>query len=111
MQESQPRLTPTHGAEEFSGTVLGIQTHLFAWVGLALLAALAVFAGLFYGAGRDFLDAASWAALPLVVVIAYLRFGHQGRPPGYLLDLVDTLLTGGHAQPPPHSPAHPLHDV
>lgn len=111
MNQDPLRLTPTHAAEEFQGTVMGIHTSLFAWVGLALLAALAVFAGLFYGLGRDFLDAVFWAVLPLVAVVAYLRFGHQGKPPGYMVALLVSLLTGGHARPPQPSRPNPLWDV
>jgi hypothetical protein len=110
MNDTGLRLTPTHAAEEFQGTVLGIQTDLFAWVGLALLAALAVFTGLFYGRGRDFFAAAQWAALPVLIVFAYLRFC-QDKPGHHLQDVLDSLLTGGHARPPHQSPPHPLHVV
>ena len=111
MNDSELRLTPTHAAEEFQGTVLGIQTTLFVWVALALLAAIALFAWLFYGQGRDFFAAAQWAALPVLIVVAYLRFCHQGRPPGYTLDLLNSLITGGHAVPPERFTKHPLYDL
>jgi hypothetical protein len=105
------RQTPTHGAEEFQGAVLGIHTPLFAWGALAMLAALALFSGLFYGGVQDFLPAASWAALPLLLVVAYLRFGYQGKPRGHVRDVCDSLLTGGHARPPQQFPPHPLHEL
>ena len=111
MNDQELRLTPTHAADEFHGSVFGISTVLFAWVGMAFLAGLALFCGLFYGLGYDFLDAAKWAVLPGFAVVAYLRLLHQGKPPGFTFELLDSLVTGGHAVPPRKVIKHPLHDV
>ncbi len=111
MNEDDLRLTATHSADEFQGAFLGIETALFPWIGLGLLASLGLFTGLYYGLGSDFLDALGWAALPAIAVVAFLRLGYQGRPPGYLFDLIDSLVTGGHAVPPRQFPPHPLRHV
>ncbi len=111
MNDQDLRLTPTHAADEFHGLVLGIETPLFAWVGLALLAGLGLFAGLFYGLGLDFFDAAKTSIVPVFGVVAYLRLFHQGKPPGFTLELADSLITRGDAVPPRLEPSHPLHDV
>jgi hypothetical protein len=111
MNEGDLRLTPSHAADEFQGSFLGIETALFHWVGLALLAALGLFAGLYYGFGFDLLEAAPWAVLPPGVVVGYLLLGYQGKPPGYALDLFDTLLFGGNSIPPRKFPPHPFGDV
>jgi len=106
VNDSDLRRSPTHAADEFQGTVLGIQTTLFAWVCLAFLAGMALFTWLFYAQGRDFTSAMGWAALPVIAVVAYLRFCHQGKPPGYTSDMVDSLATGGHTVPPHQLPPH-----
>lgn len=108
MTDHDRRLTPTHAADEFQGAVFGIETHLFAWVALGLLASLGLFLGLFYGAEASFPSAAGWAAVPTVGVILYLRLVHQGKPPGFTLELLDSLLTRGHARPPCQQPRHPF---
>ena len=100
------RLTSTHSSHEYEGSCLGIETRLFAWVALGFLASLGVFAGLFYGAEFDFVDALRCAVLPVGTVILYLRLVHQGRPPGFTQELLDSLLTGGHAKPN-HKIQHP----
>ena len=111
MNDQELRRTPTHSAEEFQGSVFAIETGLFLWVGASLLAGIALFAWLFYARHLDFFGAAQWAALPVLVVVAYLRFCHQGKPPGYTRDVIDSLLTGGHAVPPHQPPPNPFHDV
>mgnify|MGYP000864647171 CR=1 FL=1 len=98
MQDQELRVTPTHGSEEYPGTVFGIETTRFGWVGLALLAGLAWLGAL--SSQMSLLDAAPYAAAPVGIVVVYLRFFQQGRPPGFALDLLDQLLTGGHARPP-----------
>lgn len=108
MNEGDLRLTATHSADEFEGSFLGIETALFPWLGLGLLASLGLFVGLFYGLGRDFLVALRWAVLPAALVAGYLRLAHQGRPPGHLYDLLDSLMTSGHAVPPRQFPRCPL---
>lgn len=111
MNDEDLRLTPSHAADEFQGSFLGIETALFHWVGLALLAGLGLFVGLFYGISIDFFEALRWAVLPPGIVVAYLRLGHQEKPPGYAFDLLDTLLTSGHSKPPREFPPHPLDNV
>ena len=106
MSDPELRLTPTHAADQFQGRVLGIATDHFLWVVAALLASLAIFLGLFYGRRMAFLDAMGWAALPLLIVVTYLRLCHQGKPPGHTRDLIESLFTGGHAVPPPPSHDH-----
>ena len=102
------RVTRTHSAEEYEGSLLGIEVAHFKWIALLLLVGMATFAGLYYGLGFDFMVAAQWAVIPSIAGFVYLRVGIQGRPPGYLKDLLDSLLTQGHAQPPrnpsPQSP-------
>ena len=102
MEDQDLRLTPTHGSQEHHGTVFGIELPFFRWVALALLAGLALLIALSSQTGL--LDAAPWAAAPVALVILYLRFFQQGKPPGYALDLLEQTLTGGHAQPPIHPP-------
>ncbi len=111
MNEGDLRLTATHSADEFEGSFLGIETALFPWIGLGLLASLGLFAGLYYGLGWDFLAAFRWAVLPAALVVGYLRLAHQGKPPGHLFDLLDSLVTGGHAVPPRHFPTPPTRHV
>lgn len=94
----QLRITPTHAAEEHPGTVWGIETPHFKWVGGAVLAGLALLAALSPRLGL--LQAAPWAAAPVGIAFLYLRLFQQGKPAGYTLDLLDQLLTSGHAQPP-----------
>jgi hypothetical protein len=94
----QLRITPTHGSEEHPGTVWGIETPHFKWVAWAVLAGLALLAAVSPRLGL--LQAAPWAAAPVGIAFLYLRLFQQGKPAGYTLDLLDQLLTGGHAQPP-----------
>lgn len=100
MQDQNLRVTRTHSADEFEGSLFGIDVIHFKWIALTLLVGLAIFAGLFYGRGFGFLEAGKWALLPLAACFLYLRFGHQGKPPGHIADLLDSLLTQGHARPP-----------
>lgn len=111
MNDGELRLTATHSADEFQGSFLGIETALFPWIGLGLLASLGLFVGLYYGLESDFLVAFRWAVLPAALVVGYLRLAHQGKPPGYLFDLLNSLVTGGHAIPPRQFPPAPLHHV
>jgi hypothetical protein len=100
MSDQNLRITRTHGAEEFEGSFAGIEFIHFRWMALALLAGLGIFAGLFYGSGLGFMAAAQWAVIPVLAGFIYLRVAHQGKPPGYLADLIDSLITRGHARPP-----------
>src|ERR1035438_173478 len=68
------------------------ETTLFAWVCLALLASLALFAWLFYAQGRDFTSAMGWSALPVIGMVVYLRFCHMGKPPGPSIEVLLRLL-------------------
>jgi hypothetical protein len=111
MNEGELRLTATHGADEFQGAFLGMETALFPWIGLGMLASLGLFVGLYFGLGREFPQALRWSLLPATGVIAYLRLGQQGKPPDYLFDLVDSLVTGGHARPPSQVPTAQLRHV
>lgn len=111
MHDQELSFTNSHSADEFEGTILGIETTLFFWVAVSSLAGIALFGWLFYGRGRGFREAAFWAAIPVLVVVVYLRLFHQGKPPGYTGDLIDSVLTNGHATPPHQSPPHPLYDV
>jgi hypothetical protein len=108
MNDQELRITSAHAGGEFKGAVWGIDVALFPWVALGLLAGLGLFVGLFYGAGWDFPEALQWAVLPVALIILYLRLAHQGKPPGFTLELLDQLVTGGHASPPPQSPRHPF---
>ena len=97
---SDLRITRTHSADEYQGALWGIEVVNFKWFALALLAGMGVFAGLFYGLALDFLAAGVWAVIPVVICVLYLRLGHQGKPPGFLADLLDSLITKGNACPP-----------
>jgi hypothetical protein len=97
MDDQALRFTPTHGSEEHPGTVLGVDIQLFWWVGLALLAGLAVLLALSPQTG--FFAAAPWAAAPVTLVLLFLR-SQRGKPPGHVLDLIDQVFTGGDAWPP-----------
>ena len=108
MNDQELRITQAHAADEFEGAVWGLSLALFPWVTLALLASLGLFVGLFYGAEWDSLEALQWALAPSALVILYLRFAHQGKPPGFTLELLNEILTRGHAQPPRQSPRHPF---
>lgn len=98
MQDQELRVTPTHGSEEHPGTVFGIETPQFKWLVLALVAGLALLGAL--SSQMTLLDAAPYAAAPVGIVVVYLRFFQQGKPAGFTFDLIDQLLTGGHARPP-----------
>jgi hypothetical protein len=102
VEDQELRITPAHGSEEHPGTVFGVEIPRFRWVALALLAGLAVLVALAPHTGL--LDAAPWAVAPVALIVAFLRF-QQGKPPGYALDWLDQLLTGGHARPPLSPPA------
>lgn len=107
MNDSQLRITSTHAADNFGGTLFGIQIPIFKWVALSLLAAFGIFAGL-SSLGCDFMTTAGLALSPVAATWGYLKFGYQNRPPGYLRDLIETLLNKGHACPPRQEPSHPL---
>ena len=109
MSDQNLRVNRTHSAEEFEGSLFGIEVIHFKWVGLTMLVGLGVFAGLFYGVGLGFMEAAQWAMIPFACCVIYLRFGHQGKPPGYMADLLDTLITKGHARPAHKTPDKPFH--
>lgn len=111
MNDQELRVTPTNPGDEYQGAVAGVDVPLFAWVGLALLAGFGVFAWLFYRLELGFIDAVQWAALLPVAAVAYLRLFHQGKPPGYARDLLDSLLTGGEAKPPRRHPRRPTDHV
>jgi hypothetical protein len=111
MSDQNLRVSRTHSAEEFEGALFGIEVIHFKWIGLALLCSVGLFAGLYYGGGLDFISAGQWAAIPVLVSFFYLRFGHQGKPPGYVADLRDSLITKGHAQPPRGAPINPFHGM
>ncbi|MGE4180923.1 MAG: hypothetical protein AB7J34_13955, partial [Limisphaerales bacterium] len=97
MNDSEPRVTTTHAADESEGTILGVSTPSFWLVALALGAGVLLFNQLvrLYSIST----AAIGAVLPAVVVLVVLRFLQAGRPAGYVGNLVDTAVTGGHAQP------------
>jgi len=106
MYDQDLRLTSTHGSEEHSGTALGVEVRQFWWLALGVLAGLALLVGL--SARFGFVSAAPWAAAPVAVVLFFLR-SQRGKTPGHALDLMDQLLTGGHARPPMPSTS-PEHD-
>ena len=108
MNDQELRITQAHASGDYQGAVWGIDLALFPMVALALLASLGLFVGLFYGAAWEFSAALQWALLPAGLVILYLRLAHQGKPPGFTLELLDQLLTSGHAQPPQQSPPPPF---
>ncbi|PWU19877.1 MAG: hypothetical protein C5B50_05455 [Verrucomicrobia bacterium] len=110
MSDQKLRVTRTLSAEQYEGSLWGIEVINFKWFALALLVALSLFAGLFYGLALGFLEAMQWALVPVLGCFLYLRFFHQGRPPGYLSDLLDSLVTRGHAKPPRKPLSHPFYE-
>lgn len=99
MQPAEPplRVTSTHGADEFEGSVLGIPTTSIRWVVLSLAGGALLFTYLMRT--TPFLHATAWAFLPSVVVVVVLRWMQHGKPPGHGANVIESVLTGGHASP------------
>jgi hypothetical protein len=98
MNDTEPRVTTTHAADESEGSILGVSTPSFWLVALALGAGVLVFSQLVRHYSIS--TAAIFAFLPALVVLATLRFLQAGRPSGFVGSLVDTAVTGGHAELP-----------
>ena len=64
MQDQNLRVTRTHSADEFEGSLFGIDVIHFKWIALTLLAGLAIFAGLFYGRGFGFRRSGTMGIVP-----------------------------------------------
>ncbi|MBK7999676.1 MAG: hypothetical protein IPK15_13405 [Verrucomicrobia bacterium] len=92
--------TPTHAAQEYPGTFLGIEIPRFLWVSGALLLGFALFAVLNSWSNVSPALAASVSLAPAVLVAGFILVFLQNRPPGYARDLIESWLNRGH-----HSPA------
>lgn len=107
MNTSSIRLTETNSSNDSSGRTWGLDGSLF-WIvigGAATSVGLVLF--LFSAMQWDFLPALAAAAVPSVVTLVYAFGFRQGKPPGYDVDLLDSLLLGrGFA---PDSKPFPLH--
>lgn len=99
MQPAEPplRVTSTHGADEFEGSVLGIATTSIRWVVLSLAGGALLFTYLMRT--MPFLHAAAAAFLPSIVVVVALRWMQHGKPPGHAANVIESMVTGGHASP------------
>ena len=88
------RLTDTNSSNDSSGRTWGLDGSLF-WIvieGAAASVGLLLF--LFSAMHWDFLPALAAAAVPSATALLYVFGFRQGKPPGYDLDLLDTLLHG-----------------
>jgi hypothetical protein len=88
------RLTDTNSSNDSSGRTWGLDGSLF-WIvlgGAAASVGLLLF--LFSAMHWEFLPALVAAAVPTAVALLYVFGFRQGKPPGYDLDLLDTLLHG-----------------
>lgn len=95
------RLTDTNSSNDSSGRTWGLEGSLF-WIvigGASASVALVLF--LFSAMEWDFLPAFAAAALPSVATLLYVFGFRQGKPPGYDVDLLDTLLLGHGFGPDP----------
>ena len=111
MGGNQLRVTRTNSSDGYEGSFLGIEMIHAKWFALTLLVGISVFAGLFYGFELEFTTAGQWAVIPTIACLLYVRFALQGRPPGFVQDLFNQLMTGGHCKPNHKSAVHPfLHE-
>ncbi len=88
------RLTDTNSSNDSSGRTWGLDGSLF-WViigGAAASVAIVLF--LFSAMHCDFFPSLAAASIPSVLGVAYVLGFRQGKPPGYDVDLLDTLLHG-----------------
>ena len=99
MREETLRVTRTNSAPESSGALLGISTPLFLWIVGALVVGLLLFVALLKNFALEPSSAALIAALPTALCAGFLLVFHQGKPPGYVWDLLDSWLTKGNASP------------
>src|SRR5688572_13314422 len=91
------RVADTNSAEEFSGSVLGIQVPLFRWVIGALVAGLALFVWLESNTNLSTTNTLLLALAPAVLCGLFVAFFVQGKPTGYARDLFESLTTHGDA--------------
>jgi hypothetical protein len=94
MNTSPIRLTDTNSSNDSSGRTWGLDGSLF-WIvtgGAAASVGLVLF--LFSGMQWDFLPSLAAAAIPSLVTLVYVFGFRQGKPPGYDVDCLDTLLFG-----------------
>lgn len=97
--DSPLRSTPTHAAQEFPGSLLGIETPRFLWVSAALLLGFALFAWLHYALEVPLITAASISLAPALVVAGFILVFLQNRPPGFARDLIESWINRGHHSP------------
>ena len=93
MDESSPRITPSHAAEESEGRLFGVATHSLLWVTPALAIALGLFVML--AKRMSLVEAASRSLLPALIGVIVLGFFQRGQPFGFFRDLVENVITGG----------------
>ena len=101
------RLTDTNSSNDSSGRTWGLDGSLF-WIvigGAAASIGLMLF--LFSAMHWNFLPSLATAAIPSGATLLYVFGFRQGKPPGYDIDILDTLLHGSGFAPEPQ-PITPL---
>lgn len=94
MNANALRLTDTNSADDSSGRTWGLDGSLF-WIvigGAASSVGAVLF--LFSAMHWEFLPALAVAAIPCAAALAYVFGFRQGKPPGYDVDLLDSLILG-----------------
>lgn len=87
------RFTETNSGDDSSGRAFGLDGNLYLGVVLAVILAVAIFAGLtFLGVG--IFRSAIAASVPVATTAGWILLLKHGRPPGYDRDKVDDLLGG-----------------
>ena len=88
------RLTDTNSSNDSSGRTWGLDGSLF-WIFIGGAAAsVGLILVLFSGMHWDFLPALIAASVPVGTASVYVFGFRQGKPPGYDIDLLDTLFHG-----------------
>ena len=94
MHTSPIRLTDTNSSNDSSGRTWGLDGSLF-WIVIGgASASVGIVLFLFSAMQWDFLPALVVAAIPSVLTLLYAFGFRQGKPPGYDVDLLDTLFFG-----------------